>query len=251
MGLKSFFRNIVKKSVSEKQYEKLKSFFSYDNKFFRNLASAIHFDDLNKLATIHKTDKWNLHWYTQHYQKHFEHLKNKKINLLEIGVGGDEDTQKGGNSVRMWKAFFPYANIFALDLHDKSKHNEKRIKIFQGDQSDVTFLQNVVKQIGEVDIIIDDGSHINEHVLVTFKTLFPLLKKGGIYVIEDTQTSYWPNYGGHLSDFNHPDTMLTFFKSLTDSLNHKDFRIPNYQPSYHDLNITSMHFYRNLVVIYK
>lgn len=251
MSVRIVVRNIVKKAVSPKMYGGLKHFFSYEKKIFRDIASAMNSDNLNRLATIHGTDKWNLHWYTQHYQKHFQELKNKKINLLEIGVGGDADTKKGGNSVRMWKAFFPNANIYALDLHDKSIHNERRIKIFQGDQSDVKFLKEVAKEIGEIDIIIDDGSHINEHVLITFKTLFPLLKKGGIYVIEDTQTSYWADYGGDVSNFNAPNTMLTFFKSLTDSLNAKDFRIPGYQPSYYDLNIFSMHFYRNLVIIYK
>lgn len=251
MAVNPTIRKIAKTTLSEKIYSGLKKFFSYDNPVIRTLSAELNSDDLNKLATIYKTDKWNLHWYTQHYQKHFEHLKNEKINLLEIGVGGDSDPEKGGNSVRMWKAYFSNAKIFAIDLHDKSKHNERRIKIFQGDQSDVKFLNDVANQIGEIDIIIDDGSHINEHVIITFKTLFPLLKKGGIYVIEDTQTSYWPSYGGDNVNFNNPKTMLTFFKSLTDSLNYREYKIPDYKPNYYDLNITSMHFYQNLIIINK
>jgi hypothetical protein len=251
MGLKQVTKNILKKTLSEKSYQKLKNYFSYDNPIVRNISAAMYADDLNKLATIYKTDKWNLHWYTQHYFEHFSHLQNEKINLLEIGVGGDDNPEKGGNSVRMWKAYFSKANIYALDLYDKSQHEEKRIKIFRGDQSDVSFLTDVANKIGTIDIIIDDGSHINEHVLVTFKTLFPLLKKGGIYVVEDTQTSYWPSHGGDSKDFNNPNTMLTFFKSLTDSLNYKEFKIADYKPSYYNLNITSIHFYHNLVFIYK
>jgi hypothetical protein len=46
------------------------------------------------------------------------------------------------------------------------------------------------------DIIIDDGSHVNEHVITTFEYLLPILNNEGLYVIEDTQTAYWPEYGG-------------------------------------------------------
>ncbi len=84
-----------------------------------------------------------------------------------------------------------------------------------------------------------------------FKVLFPRLKDGGIYVVEDTQTSYWEKFGGDSKDLNNPKTSMNFFKSLTDSLNHKEFLIPGYQSSYFDRIITSMHFYHNLVFIYK
>ena len=62
------------------------------------------------------------------------------------------------------------------------------------------FLTSVVDEIGPLDIIIDDGSHLNEHVIRTFEILFPLLNEGGIYAVEDLQTSYWPDHGG--SSFN-------------------------------------------------
>jgi hypothetical protein len=251
MGVKNGIKKIGKKIWSPQQIQTIKKSFSYKNPLIKPIAASWYSDNLNKLAVIHGTDKWDLHWYTQHYAKHFAHLKDKKINLLEIGVGGDDDPLKGGNSLRMWKSYFSRAKIFAIDIVDKSAHEESRIKIFKGDQSDEKFLKYVVNKIGEVDLILDDGSHVNEHVIITFKTLFPLLKKGGIYVIEDTQTSYWEAFGGDNADFNNPRTMLAFFKSLTDSLNYAEFRIPNYVPSYYDLNITEMHFYRNMVIIYK
>ena len=73
----------------------------------------------------------------------------------------------------MWKRYFPKSEIFGLDIYDKSIHNERRIKTYKGSQVDSTFLQNVVKDIGNIDLIIDDGSHINEHVIETFKICFP------------------------------------------------------------------------------
>jgi demethylmacrocin O-methyltransferase len=173
------------------------------------------------------------------------------MNVLEIGVGGYEDPDKGGASLLMWKYYFPRSAIYAIDVYDKSKLQEKRIKIFQGSQNDEKFLKDVFSRIGSLDIIIDDGSHMNEHVLTSFKTLFPLLKDGGIYAVEDVQTSYWPQYGGSSEDLNNPATAMGFFKKIADGLNYMELAEPGYEPAYFDKNITSIHFYHNLVIIYK
>lgn len=207
--------------------------------------------NLNKLGYIYGTDKIGEHFYTPHYKTHFRKFKYKKINLLEIGVGGYENPLKGGQSLRMWKRYFPFGKIHVIDIHDKSPLQENRIKIFKGSQVDKDFLDNVMATIGEIDIIIDDGSHLNEHVVETFTLLFPKLKDGGIYVVEDTQTSYWEEFGGDSNDLKNSKTMLNFFKSLTDSLNNQEFVIPNYQQSYYDRKIVSMHFYHNMVFIHK
>jgi demethylmacrocin O-methyltransferase len=151
----------------------------------------------------------------------------------------------------MWKKYFPHARIFSIDIYDKSSLQENRIKIFRGSQVDKNFMESVCQEIGSIDIIIDDGSHINEHVIETFEMLFPKLKDGGIYVVEDTQTSYWEKFGGDSDDLNNPKTIMNFFKSLTDSLNNKEFIKLNYQQSYYDKKIISMHFYHNLIFIYK
>ena len=208
--------------------------------------------NLTSLAQIYNTDKWGAHFYTPHYQHHFSKYRNKRINMLEIGVGGYSNPKLGGESLRMWKKYFPHGNIFSLDIHDKSYHQEARIKIFKGSQVDYKFLDDVLENIGApLDIIIDDGSHYNEHVIKTFEYLFPKLKDGGIYVVEDIQTSYWESEGGDSYDLNKPDTIMNFFKRLTDCLNYKEFMIPGYQPSYYDLNIISVHFYHNMIFIYK
>ena len=141
--------------------------------------------------------------------------------------------------------------IYSIDIYDKSALQEKRIKIFQGHQADEAFLKNICSQIGPLDIIIDDGSHIVSHVLASFKILFPFLKEDGIYVIEDTQTSYWPSWGGNSENLNDSATSMNFFKNLTDSLNYQEFLKPDYVPSYFDRHIVAIHFYHNLVFIYK
>jgi hypothetical protein len=215
--------------------------------FVRRLAPA----DLRVLATVTGSDKWGGHWYAQHYQTHFAPLRHKALNILEIGVGGYDDPNKGGSSLRMWKTFFPRASVFAIDIVDKRALQEPRIKIYQGSQDDADFLKHVAAEIGRLDIIIDDGSHQNRHVLKTFEVLFPLLAEGGIYAVEDTQTSYWPSYGGTSEEFNSPQTIMGFFKGLVDCLNYEEFLKKDYRPSYYDMHIVSMHFYHNLIFIYK
>lgn len=221
------------------------------NKKISNFKALFVWDNLTTLAKIYHTDKWGRHFYTPHYQAHFSRFRLKKFNFLEIGVGGYEDPYSGGNSLRMWRSYFPYAKIFSLDIYDKSPQEERRIKIFRGSQVDLDFLQSVCDRAGEFDIIVDDGSHLNEHVITSFEFLFPKLKPGGIYVVEDTQTSYWPNYGGSSEDFGKKGTIYTYFKSLIDGLNHDEFLIEGYQKTYYDQNITSIHFYHNMIFIHK
>ncbi|MCF4102124.1 class I SAM-dependent methyltransferase [Gillisia sp. M10.2A] len=203
------------------------------------------------MALIHKTDKFGYHFYTPHYQEHFKKFKYKKIKMLEIGVGGYKNPYLGGNSLRMWKSYFPLAKIFSFDIYDKSFLQERRINIFKGSQIDEAFLDELMQNVGEPTIIIDDGSHINNHVIKTFEILFPKLKLGGIYVVEDIQTSYWEEKGGSSLELNSSQTIMGYFKGLIDGLNHKEFNNPGYDPNYFDLNIISMHFYHNLIVIYK
>ncbi|MFK7058789.1 CmcI family methyltransferase [Flavobacterium oreochromis] len=98
------------------------------------------------------------------------------------------------------EVLFSVCKNFSIDIYDKFKLQENRIKIYKGSQVDENLLKGICKEVGEFDLIIDDGSHINDHVIKTFEYLFPRLKKGGYYVIEDTQTSYWKEYGGSSVD---------------------------------------------------
>ncbi|PZV79122.1 cephalosporin hydroxylase [Algoriphagus aquaeductus] len=215
---------------------------------FRTISKA---QDLNFLATIYKTDKWGKHFYTPHYKFHFSSFRKKKLNILEIGIGGYESPTQGGGSLRMWERFFPNAMIYGLDIYDKSKLEEGRIKIIQGSQIDRELLTNLSNRVGGFEIIIDDGSHQNEHIIESFKILFPLLKNGGIYVVEDTQTSYWKEYGGDELNIDNPKNAVSYFKSLIHGLNHSEMRNSNREISPYEEIISSVHFYHNLIFIYK
>ena len=211
-------------------------------------APIVYRKNLSRLAEYYWTDKWGQHWYTQHYQRYFASLRTTRINLLEIGVGGYDNTKSGARSLRMWKRFFPKAQIVGIDIYDKTQLSEPRIDIRVCDQTDGAMLKRLSDEYGGFDIIIDDGSHINEHVIKTFHILFPLLRDNGIYAIEDTQTSYWPSFGGGMEK---NDTQMAFFKSLVDGLNHVEYPVEEYKPSYFDLNIVEIAFFHNLVIIRK
>jgi demethylmacrocin O-methyltransferase len=171
------------------------------------------------------------------------------MSLLEIGVGGYEKPQSGGGSLRLWRSYFPFSRIYALDINDKSPHEERRIKIFQGSQSDPAFLKEVVAKTGPLDVVIDDGSHFSNDVITSFEFLFPQLKSGGVYVIEDTQTSYWNECGGNMDKAAR--TTMNYFRNLVDGLNYEEFPIPRYEPTYLEKNIVSIHFYHNIIFIEK
>jgi demethylmacrocin O-methyltransferase len=220
-------------------------------KIISHIITFFYTDSLYWLAFRFRTDKLNPHNYIAAYQEHFNKYIYKKINLLEIGVGGYDNPKKGGASLRMWKRFFSRGKIYAIDIYDKSALDEKRIKTFQGSQVDIDFLDKMIKQTGPFDIIIDDGSHISEHVIQSFIYLFPKLKDGGVYVIEDLETSYWKEFNGDSDDLIMSNTSMNFIKKLTDGLNYKEFEINDYSPSYFDKNIVSIHFYKSLVFIYK
>jgi len=232
--LNKFLKDCVKSSLPDAAW------FALKRRFWRN--------SLPDLAALYGTDKWGLHRYAGHYQRQLWHLKNSRFNLLEIGVGGHDVPDQGGHSLRMWKAFFPRANIFAIDIFDKSALEEERIRIFRGSQADAEFLRSVVREIGVVHVVVDDGSHVNEHVIASFQTLFPLLAPDGIYAIEDLQTAYWPAFGGS-EDPDRKDTSMEMLKAFVDGLNWEEYF--NRQSNIFDKMIMSVHFYHNLAFVQK
>jgi hypothetical protein len=115
------------------------------------------------------------------------------LKVLEIGVW------KGG-SLDLWRSYFgDSAVVFGIDLDPScASLPVQGAEIRIGSQVDRGFLRSVVDEMGGVDVVIDDGSHVSSHVIESFRTLFPLLADGGVYVVEDLHASYWPWYGGGL-----------------------------------------------------
>ncbi|SCG58567.1 class I SAM-dependent methyltransferase [Micromonospora halophytica] len=209
-------------------------------------------DDLGKLSVAYGSDKWaSFHWYTGHYEEQFARYRDQPVRLLEIGIGGF-DGQLGGASLKMWKKYFHRGLIYGLDLFDKSALNQGRLTALTGDQSDPAALTAIAEEHGPFDIVIDDGSHENEHVRTSFDALFPYVRPGGLYVIEDMQTSYIPRCGGTAGPVAGPDTTVGLLKRLLDDIHHNEQepRIAE-APTITQSQVVSVRVCRNIAFIEK
>lgn len=156
---------------------------------------------LCELAKKHETDKGGRHYrygggdsdtcheYTPIYWDLLHAKKDDVKHVLEIGVNA-------GSSLRMWKEFFPNANIVGIDCEQRTMFSEDRIQTIMADQGSEVSLVMAMGMVDPerpcFDLIIDDGSHETGHQITSMQTLLPFLKKDGIYVIEDLQIDCKP-----------------------------------------------------------
>ncbi len=134
--------------------------------------------------------------------------KNKPIRLLEIGV-------QNGGSLEIWKKYLPQGSeIHGVDIDEKCLNLSfsEGISFHLGNATDKDFFEKTFGDF-QFDIIIDDGSHICKDVIQTFEYLFPKLKEGGVYIVEDMHCSYWKTFGGGLK---HKKSSIEYFKKLID-----------------------------------
>jgi hypothetical protein len=151
----------------------------------------------------------------------------------------------------MWKRYLdPASIVVGLDIYPACKSfEEEGIKIFIGDQSDRSFLQSVVDEIGKVDFILDDGSHIPRHQIATFEFLFQVgLKEHGVFIVEDCHTSYWRHYGGGL---RRKGSFIEYAKGVVDHLNYWHLDPAPAKRSWHTDLVESVEFYSSIVAFRK
>ncbi len=195
-----------------------------------------HFQQ-NTGKTIHK---W--HHYFPIYERYFSNFRNKKVTFIEIGVS------KGG-SLQMFSNYLgPLATVIGIDINKSCKQFESEyVHVRIGDQSDPNFLESVLNEFGAPDLVLDDGSHLMHNVKDSFEFIYPRLSKNGIYMVEDTHTSYWEKYGG---GYLQKDSFIEYSKNLIDQLNfqHVKEKIPSPQFIRDTNNIS---FYDSIVVFEK
>ena len=160
------------------------------------MTTAEGLDALTRAAIRSGSDKYGGHLYTPVYHELFAARREAPLAMLEIGIGGYDVEQAGGLSLRMWADYFPNATIVGLDIHAKTLDLPSRVHLVQGSQTDEGLLSRLNAEHGPFDIVVDDGSHVVEHQLASFRALYPLIAADGIYAIEDTQTSFKSEYGG-------------------------------------------------------
>ena len=145
---------------------------------------------LDALGIRYGTDKCSRkHDYLRTYERHVVWMRDLPVKVLELGV-------LNGASLKVWRDFFPLGEIIGADYSpERAKQAGERIAIEIGDCGDPAFLRPLAEKHGPFDLIVDDASHIWKHQQDAFETLFPHLKPGGIYILEDIHTSYIPRYG--------------------------------------------------------
>lgn len=151
------------------------------------------------------------------YDEIFEKLKDKtQINVLEIGL-------LDGGSIELWKKYFGgKLNFYGIDINPRCKEFESQgVKIFIGSQSDKVFLSETVASMPDLDVVIDDGGHTMKQQKNSFSILYPKLNHTGIYICEDTHTSYRMPYGG---GFRRKDSFIEFSKNMIDQLHHEEIK---------------------------
>lgn len=170
------------------------------------------FESLHRHKTGKASDKWAS--YLPFYDGLFAASRDLPVSVLEIGV-------QNGGSLETYAAYFEQGRRFVgCDIDPRCAAlawQDPRIHLVLGDANSLPVCQAIRSLSESYEFIIDDGSHTTYAVLASFLLYFPLLRPGGVYVIEDTCTLYWPSHGGGLQQ---PGGALPFFRRLADVVNH-------------------------------
>ncbi len=144
----------------------------------------------------------------RHYLPIYQNALTRTERMLEIGV------DRGG-SLHMWRAHLPQATIVGLDINpEAAQHDDpgRDIHVRIGDQTDSHFLGTVVEEFGPFDTVLDDGGHTPRQMIGSFRYLFPRLRPGGVYIVEDVCANYWTIYRDQRESF------IDFTKWLMDAM---------------------------------
>lgn len=168
-------------------------------------ALRMEMDSLAEIADRYGCDKglagpstaWSANNYVDVYEALFHQIRLEPLEILEIGIGvsGESWDAKvahginagGGASLRTWAEYFPNARIHGLDINDASHLDSDRILTYRVDQSNRSELREFLVGLGDVelDIVIDDGSHRSDHQQISLEVIWPHLRQGRHYFIED------------------------------------------------------------------
>jgi hypothetical protein len=201
-----------------------------------------------------KSDKWS--HYPEIFERHLAPLRGKPVSLLEIGVFN-------GGSLQIWRRYFgAEARIVGVDIDPTSSLLiEDEAEIVIGDQADPAFLENLKARMPRLDVVIDDGGHHAHQQVATFEALYPHLSDGGIYIVEDLHTSYWPHFGGGFGR----ESFIERAKRMIDLLHEWYWYNPNFNTYINPLSereqpmpvgdfaksTFGLHFYDSMLVIEK
>ncbi len=174
---------------------------------------------LAELASRYGTEKPKS--YLEHYERLLAGHRAERLRLLEIGI-------LRGASLAMWREYLPRAEIIGIDVDPdvRKLEGELGVTVWIADQGDRAQLETLVSPLARAgsgfDIVIDDGGHQQHQVITSFEVLYPHVRQGGTYVIEDIGTAYWVGYGG--GDLGESGTSIALVKELLDAVHERDIR---------------------------
>ena len=170
------------------------------------------------------------------YEDHFSKFRGKNITFVEIGVFN-------GGSLKIWKNYFgPNSRIIGIDINPEcKKFANDGIEIYIGNQSDPLFWENFFKEVGNVDIILDDGGHTNEQQLITLLESLNFINNGGVHIVEDVHASYLKRYGNPTKY-----SFINFSKKSIDDINFTFPKIGSFKNSINKI-VHSIEFFESIV----
>ena len=193
------------------------------------------------------SDKWDP--YFDVYETYFSKFIGKSPVIVEVGV-------QGGGSIEMWRKYLGEgAKIFGIDVDptvlNLQQHYDSDTKILIGDQGSATFWAEFLKDVPEIDIFIDDGGHFMDQQKLTFEKVFPHIKEGGVFICEDTHTSY---HSFHQAGLYHDNSFIEYSKKMVDVIhyNHVETKYAIKDGHRHlCVGLTGVSFYDSMVVFVK
>jgi hypothetical protein len=210
---------------------------------------------------LSKSDKTTRHGYDRVYTPLFEPLRAQPIRFVEIGV-------HEGKSMKAWQAFFSAgSHVFGIgygnwqqDFNTKCHAAKEtatldlssQCDLYRGDQSNITFLRAFLQDSGgRFDIVVDDGSHLPNHQRITFETLWPTVVSGGLYIIEDVETSYWASWA-HIYGYSMKGqrSFVTHMQTVAHAINREFTHGRSPLPDLYS-DVSTITFAQNLIVLRK
>lgn len=124
--------------------------------------------------------KVQAHGYAKFYDYYFKNIKNKKLNILEIG-------SFYGNASASLFFYFRNSSLYAADIFpDLFRYKSKRVKNFFVNSSvETSIKKNIISKNIEFDIIIEDASHSLKDQIISLFLLFKNLRAKGLFIIEE------------------------------------------------------------------
>ena len=171
------------------------------------------------------------------YDHLFKDWVGKDVRFVEIGI-------LEGGSLFMWRDYFgDRARIIGIDLNPQAKKWESHgFEIYIGDQADPNFWRQLHHEMGEVDIVLDDGGHTNTQQIITVIEGSKMISQGGMIVIEDCHSNY-------MSVFNNP-SKNSFINYSKKGIDHLTSRFEGLRNSGQKVfgRIWSIEFFQSVVV---